>query len=180
MTLKTDYRMIYAILALGIIFNLLAVLTYVRLDNESQLIMTSFLLCSGLIFISIGILVKSRFKLNEHNIEITNLIGLGKKIIFFSEVNRVQFIDKDLPVTSSYKNPLFLILWNKKFKRIKQLILFSDQEKIIKIDGRLIEDIDFEKLKKGLKKACLQQQNTRKSGSSASLTGNQYSKSNSS
>ncbi len=137
MTLKTDYRKINAILTLGILLSLLAVLTYFKLDNNSQLIWTSFLLCSGLCFISIGILVKSRFKLNEDNIEITNLIGLGKKIILFSEIKRVQFIDKNLPITSNFNNPLLLILWNKKFKRIKHLILFSDHKKIFKIDGHL-------------------------------------------
>ena len=150
MKFKTDYRKLNATIFLGLILLSFAMVAFNKLDGSGKLVWTTFLLLSGGTFLAMGLFVKSKVRLTDELLEITNIAGLGTKRIHLKDIKRIKTIEKDLPVSAS-NNPLMLILWDKKFKRIKKLELSDDKGVISTIDGHFIEDKDFESLKKKLK-----------------------------
>ncbi len=152
MKLKTDKRKLKAVIFIGLSLCAASILAASNLDNRSQLIWILFLLCSGLLFIGIGLFTKSRFILTNDYLEATDLLRLSRKRISLADITKVQSIHKDFPATAHVQNPLWLVLWDKKFKKIKQLKLYNREKKIFSIDGHLLEDKEYEWLKKKLKK----------------------------
>ncbi|HEV7348347.1 hypothetical protein [Telluribacter sp.] len=152
MILQTDYRKLRVVILIGVALGVAAVITYLKLEGTGKAIWTWFFLVSSLLFISIGLLVKSRFKLTDTYLEASNILGLGRNKINLADVRSTKSIDKEFPVTSHLNNPLWLILRDKKFKRIKKLRLFGSKGILLTIDGHFLVDSDFEHLKKKLKK----------------------------
>jgi hypothetical protein len=152
MKLTTDYRKIRAVLIIGLALFLASVLTYLKLEGTGKAVWTWFFFVSGFLFIAIGLLVKSRFELTDTYLEVNNLLGLGRKRINLSDIRSTKSIDKEFPVTTYLNNPLWLILTDKKFKRIKKIRVFCNKGKLLTIDGHLLLDSDYERLKKKLKK----------------------------
>jgi hypothetical protein len=68
------------------------------------------------------------------------------------EITKVKAIDKELSVLASSQNIFNLILWNQKFKRIKNIEIFgAGNSKLFTIDGRAIENSDYVRLIRQLK-----------------------------
>lgn len=149
MEIKTDPRKLNAAFILGLLLWALSFLVYLEKDGTGKLIWTTFLIITGMIFIAVGLLIKSKFKLTNEYLELSSISGLLRKKILLKEIKKVRFKAKDLP--AHVNNPLMLILWDKKFKRTNLLELYNEKGQIAKIDGHLIDDKDFEKLKRKLK-----------------------------
>lgn len=152
MGLKTDYRKIRAAIIIGCVLGVISVITYLKLEGTGKAVWTWFFLLSGLLTITIGLLVKSRFKLTDTYLEVNNVIGWGRKKINLSDVLSTKSIDKEFPVTFYLNNLLWVILREKKFKRNKKFKLFGNNGRLLTIDGHLLVDSDYEFLKKKLKK----------------------------
>ncbi|TJZ51821.1 hypothetical protein FAZ15_19940 [Sphingobacterium olei] len=152
MKLKTDYRKIKAILIIGVALCLCAVITYLKFEGIGKDFWTWFLFVLGFLFIAIGLLVRSEFTLTDTYLEVNNMLGWSRRRINLSDIQRTKTIDKQFPMTAYLNNPIWLILTDKKFKRIKKFKLFSNKGKLFTIDGHLLIDSDYEHLKKKLKK----------------------------
>lgn len=149
MEIRTDPRKLNDTFILGLILWALSFLAYLKIEGAGRLIWTIFLIISGMVFIAIGFLIKSKFKLTDEYFELSSISGLLRKKIPLTEIKKVKFKAKELP--AHVNNPLMLILRDKKFKRTKLLELFNEKGQIAKIDGHFIDDKDFEKLKRKLK-----------------------------
>jgi len=152
MKFKIDNRKIFAILGLGFIMALCCLFSFWKLDNETRLVFSVFSGFAGLLFILIGLLIRSRYYLTNDYLILTNILRIGTKKILLSDIERTKSIYKEFPVTAHLNNPLWLLLWDKKFKRIIKLELFRKGKLIGKIDGHFLEDSEYEKLKRKLKR----------------------------
>ena len=151
MKLNSDFRKIRAVLILGLGLFLASGLSYIKLEGTSMAVWTWFFSLSGLVFIAVGFLVRSRFELTDNYLELKNVLGFSKKRVYLSEIIRTKSINKGFPITA-YNNPLWFILTDKKFKRINKISLFGIKGKLLTVDGHLLKEKDYELLKRKLKK----------------------------
>jgi hypothetical protein len=150
MRLKTDYRKLNAIIFIGLVFGSLAILMLLKTDGNTRLVWTIFFGSAFFLYIAMGLLTKSQFHLTKDSLELTNLIGLGKKKLSLQDIDKVRTIDREFPHTAN-GNILWFFLWDKKFKRIKRIELYSGGKRIANIDGHFIDDKDYEILKRKLR-----------------------------
>jgi len=82
---------------------------------------------------------------------IKNRLNLFSKTIPLSEIVKVKVVDREPTVNIS--TLLHLFLWDKKFRRFKEINLFNQfNEKLFRIDGQAIANSDFAKLINVLRK----------------------------
>ena len=98
------------------------------------------------------IFVSTKFLLLDDRLELRNLLGMLRATIPLTDIKRIKFIQEEY-LGSYVASPLYLFLWNKKFKRYKRLDLYGKDKLLTHIDGHYIEDRDFEILRKRLKTA---------------------------
>ena len=150
--IKADDRKSNALLFLGV--TCLA-LTYFTLTSNSQAtraVCTTFLIVVGLLLFILALLLRYKVSLSDNELILKSRFGLLSKRIPFDEIKKVKVLDKEYPVTLYRNTILHLLLWDKKFNRIKQIDLFDTfGSKISTIDGQAIDNDDFAKLIKVLK-----------------------------
>ena len=139
-------------LALGLILILLSLVSYWKSENISRLIFSVFLVLGGVFFILVGLLSRSQFYLTVDSLILTNIIGVGKKKILFTDIEKTKFVSTEFPITAFLNNLLWLFLWDRKFKRITKLKIFSKGRLVGTVDGHFLENSEFEKLKRKLEK----------------------------
>ncbi len=144
-------------LIIGAILFGLGILSYFKLEGSSKTVWTSFLLTSAILFFLFTLLTRSKYLIIDKTLISTKRLNLWPKKVRLNEISRIRAIDKQFPVTSYQNNILWLFLRDKKFKRILTLELYSDSKRIAKIDGHMLTDESYKKLKKKLKNGSTQQ-----------------------
>jgi hypothetical protein len=78
--------------------------------------------------------------------------GIRTREILLQEIRKVKVLDKEYPITVYNNSLLYLILWDKKFNRFKQIELYDVfGTRLFTIDGQAIENNEFTRLVKALK-----------------------------
>jgi len=148
-TFKSDNRIFIAALVLGLS---LIVLGCVVVQHYNTGLLIYFWLCPGLIFLSSAFLKRELVVISDGYLIIKNRLNILPKRIMLKEITRVKAIEKELSMLAGSENILSLILWNKKFKRIKNIEIFgAENSKLFTIDGRAIDNSDYVRLVRQIK-----------------------------
>jgi hypothetical protein len=148
-TFKSDNRIFIASLVLGLI---LISLGCVALQRYTTGFFIYLWLFPGFIFLSLAFLKRELVVISDGYLIIKNRFNILPKRIMLKEIIRVKAIEKELSVLASSQNVFNLILWNEKFKRIKNIEIFgAGNSKLFTIDGRAIENSDYVRLIRQLK-----------------------------
>jgi hypothetical protein len=148
-TFKSDNRIFIASLVLGLILTLLGC---VALQRYTTSLLIYFWLFPGFLFLSLAFLKRELVVIRDGYLIIKNRLNILPKRIMLKEITKVKAIDKELSVLASSQNIFNLILWNQKFKRIKNIEVFgAGNSKLFTIDGRAIENSDYVRLIRQLK-----------------------------
>jgi hypothetical protein len=143
-TFKSDNRIFIASLVLGLIFTFLGCLALQRYKTG---LLIYFWLFPGFIFLSLAFLKRELVVVSDGYLIIKNRLNILPKRIMLKEIIRVKAIEKELSVLASSQNIFNLILWNEKFKRIKNIEIFgAENSKLFTIDGRAIDNSDYVRL----------------------------------
>lgn len=149
-TFKSDNRIFVAVLVLGLSLTFVGC---VAVQHYKTGLLVYVWLFPGLIFLSLAFLKRELVVINDGYLIIRNRLNILPKRIMLKEITRVRAIEKELPILASRQNILFLILWNRKFKRIKNIEIFgAENSKIFTIDGRAIDNSDYVRLVRQIKK----------------------------
>ena len=152
-TFKPDNRRFNALICLGMVFIILAYVTSTATSAATRIVWTLFLGFFGIVFLALALLPRYKVQINENSVVINNRLNIFPKTILLNDVSKVKVIDKELPIGLYNNTILHLLLWNKKFNRYKQVQLLDLMgNKLFTIDGQLLENEDFKKLVKELKK----------------------------
>jgi hypothetical protein len=150
---KPDHRKFNAMFFLGFI---LCGATYFTITSNfmaTRIYWTLFQNCAGILFIGIALLNRYIIHIDRNSLIIKNRLGVFTKTIQLSEIKRIKITDKEYPVTLNSNTILHFFLWNKKFNRFKQIELFDIvNKKLFIIDGQAVDNTDFGKLCKFLKR----------------------------
>jgi hypothetical protein len=150
-TFKSDNRIFIASLVLVLILTLLGCVALQRQRYTTSLLIY-FWLFPGFLFLSLAFLKRELVVIRDGYLIIKNRLNILPKRIMLKEITKVKAIDKELSVLASSQNIFNLILWNKKFKRIKNIEVFgAGNSKLFTIDGRAIENSDYVRLIRQLK-----------------------------
>jgi hypothetical protein len=150
---KPDHRKSNALFVLGTCFS---GLSYLALGSEGifmKLYWVILCLSAGIICLSLSMLSRYVIHITQGILILSNRYRFLSKRIDLQEVKRVKVVNEEYPVGMYNNTLLHLLLWNRKFSRFKQIHLFdSTGKKIFTIDGQAVENKDFDRLIKVLKR----------------------------
>lgn len=150
--IKADDRKSNTLLVLGVICLAVSYFTVTSNSQATRAVWTTFLILTGLSFVSLALIPRYKISLNDNEIVFKNRLGLFTKRISFSDIKQVKVLDREYPITLHRNTILHLLLWDRKFSRFKQIDLIDSYgSKISTIDGQAIGNNDFTKLVKVLK-----------------------------
>ena len=140
-----DNRKFNALLLMGI---LLVGMTYF---TKNSITLSTSIWFVGIIFILIALLNRHIIIVEKECLIIKNRVNLFSKTIPLSEIVKIKVVDRES--TGDTSTILHLFLWDKKFRRFKEINLFNQfNEKLFRIDGQAITNNDFAKLIRVLRK----------------------------
>jgi hypothetical protein len=146
---KSDNRLFIAMLILGI---LLIVLGCVALKPYQTSVYTYLWLLPGLLFITLAFLKREVLTIDNGYLVIRNRLNILPKNIRLDDIKKVNAIEEENNLPGINQSILHLLLWDKKFKRIKDIEVFGAKNiKLFTIDGRALENLAYVQLIRLLK-----------------------------
>lgn len=153
MIIKTDYRKSNAFLVVGLIFLSLLYFTLQPESHSTKIFWSTFSVVISMIFLSAALLSRDIIQLSKDSLIIKNRLGIFTKRILFEDIKKSKLTDKEFPIGAYNNSILHLLLWDKKFNRFKFIELYDCMnKKIFTIDGQTVDNVDFGKLWKLLKR----------------------------
>jgi len=144
---RADHRKSNVLILLGTIFMLVFFWTQ-ELEFPSPRRVGVIFIFSGLSCIIAALLYRYKVQLEEETLTVSSRFNWRKIVIPLSEIRTVKVKERDY---ISY-NLVHLLLWDKKFKKLRDIELYDIFGKIIfSIDGQSIDTRDISKLLRDLK-----------------------------